>query len=48
LRNGIHPNDAGDVKMSNVWYPAVVRAFEAARKDKSGAVVKEREVNFVA
>jgi len=26
LRDGVHPNDSGDVKMANVWYPAVVRA----------------------
>jgi lysophospholipase L1-like esterase len=44
LRDGVHPNDAGDVKMANVWYPAVVRAFEAAQKDKGGA---RREVEFV-
>jgi hypothetical protein len=31
LRDGVHPNDGGDVKMANVWFPAVVRAFEAAR-----------------
>ena len=48
LRDGVHPNDAGDVKMTNVWYPAVVRAFEAAKNDKSAAVVKERAVKFVA
>ncbi|RYN19973.1 hypothetical protein AA0112_g10915 [Alternaria arborescens] len=34
LRDGVHPNDSGDVKMANVWYPAVVRAFEAARNDR--------------
>jgi lysophospholipase L1-like esterase len=34
LRDGVHPNDSGDVKMTNVWYPAVVRAFEAARTDR--------------
>ncbi|KAL1797126.1 hypothetical protein ACET3X_003732 [Alternaria dauci] len=34
LRDGVHPNDSGDVKMTNVWFPAVVRAFEAARVDK--------------
>ena len=34
LRDGVHPNDSGDVKMANVWYPAVVRAFEAARTDR--------------
>jgi hypothetical protein len=34
LRDGVHPNDAGDVKMLNVWYPALVRAFAAARAGK--------------
>ncbi|KAH6858763.1 SGNH hydrolase-type esterase domain-containing protein [Alternaria alternata] len=34
LRDGVHPNDSGDVKMANVWYPAVVKAFEAARTDR--------------
>ena len=48
LRDGVHPNDAGDVKMLNVWYPAIIRAFEAARKEKEGTVVKEREIKFMA
>ncbi|OAL43542.1 SGNH hydrolase [Pyrenochaeta sp. DS3sAY3a] len=48
LRDGVHPNDAGDVKMLNVWYPAVVRAFEAAKAEKAAAALKEREVKFVA
>lgn len=43
LRDGVHPNDAGDVKMMNVWYPAVVKAFAAAKADKSAM----REVEFV-
>lgn len=34
LRDGVHPNDSGDIKMANVWYPAVVRAFEAAKTDR--------------
>jgi lysophospholipase L1-like esterase len=34
LRDGVHPNDAGDGKMLNVWYPALVRAFAAARAGK--------------
>ena len=49
LRDGVHPNDAGDVKMLNVWYPAIIRAFEAARREKeSTVVVKERKVKFMA
>lgn len=35
LRDGVHPNDAGDVKMLNVWYPAIVRALAAAKADKA-------------
>lgn len=34
-RDGVHPNDAGDTKMMNVWYPALIRAFEAARAEKA-------------
>jgi lysophospholipase L1-like esterase len=45
LRDGIHPNDAGDVKMANLWYPAVVRAFAAAKTEKAGV---KKEVGFVA
>ncbi|KAK0717781.1 SGNH hydrolase-type esterase domain-containing protein [Lasiosphaeria miniovina] len=33
-RDGVHPNDSGDTKMMNIWYPALVKAFEAARADK--------------
>jgi hypothetical protein len=44
LRDGIHPNDSGDTKMSNIWYPAVVKAFAAAKADKSA----KREVEFEA
>ncbi|KAF2824671.1 SGNH hydrolase [Ophiobolus disseminans] len=35
LRDGVHPNDKGDVKMMNVWYPALIRAFDAAAKEKA-------------
>lgn len=34
LRDGIHPNDSGDKKMANVWYPALVNALEVAEADK--------------
>lgn len=47
LRDGVHPNDAGDVKMANVWYPAVVHAFEEANKDKVAAE-GIKEISFVA
>ncbi|GAB1313651.1 SGNH hydrolase-type esterase domain-containing protein [Madurella fahalii] len=36
-RDGVHPNDSGDTKMMNVWYPALIQAFEAARADKQNA-----------
>ncbi|KAF2794189.1 carbohydrate esterase family 3 protein [Melanomma pulvis-pyrius CBS 109.77] len=54
LRDGVHPNDSGDVKMANVWYPAVVTAFAAAKADKVAAMELEaemqakREVEFKA
>jgi lysophospholipase L1-like esterase len=44
LRDGVHPNDKGDEKMTAVWYPAVVRAFEAAKAEK----VNVKEVEFIA
>jgi hypothetical protein len=44
LRDGVHPNAAGDVKMADVWYPALVHAFEVAKADK--AAMRARE--FVA
>jgi hypothetical protein len=44
LRDGVHPNDSGDVKMLNVWYPAIVRAFAAAKAEKS----VKREIEFKA
>ncbi|RYP89804.1 hypothetical protein DL770_004098 [Monosporascus sp. CRB-9-2] len=34
LRDGVHPSNSGDEKMTNVWYPAIVRAFEAAEADR--------------
>jgi lysophospholipase L1-like esterase len=37
-RDGIHPNDGGDAKMVAVWYPAVVRAFEAVRGERTQMV----------
>ncbi|KAM7185907.1 SGNH hydrolase-type esterase domain containing protein [Naviculisporaceae sp. PSN 640] len=35
-RDGVHPNDSGDNKMANIWYPALIKAFEAAKADKHG------------
>ncbi|RYP06111.1 hypothetical protein DL764_003333 [Monosporascus ibericus] len=34
LRDGVHPSNSGDEKMANVWYPAIVRAFEMAKADR--------------
>ncbi|KAI1845929.1 hypothetical protein JX265_011175 [Neoarthrinium moseri] len=46
LRDGVHPNDSGDTKMANVWYPALVHAFEVAKAGK--AAVRDVEVPFTA
>ena len=51
LRDGVHPNDSGDVKMANIWYPAVVNAFALAKADKVAAAAQmeeKREVPFKA
>ena len=45
-RDGIHPNDGGDVKMAGGWYPALIRVFEAFKADKAKAMVVEK--GFVA
>jgi hypothetical protein len=34
LRDGVHPNLAGDAKMANVWYPALIQALYIAKLDK--------------
>ncbi|KAF2183023.1 carbohydrate esterase family 3 protein [Zopfia rhizophila CBS 207.26] len=39
LRDGVHPNDSGDTKMMNVWYPALINAFSVVQKSR----VQERE-----
>jgi lysophospholipase L1-like esterase len=43
LRDGVHPNASGDKKMTDIWYPALIHAFEEAAKDKAG-----NRVEFVA
>ncbi|KAI0391857.1 carbohydrate esterase family 3 protein [Xylariaceae sp. FL0594] len=48
LRDGIHPNQSGDTKMANVWYPALVQALQAAKSDKAGTVAGKVEVPFTA
>ncbi|KAI0152749.1 carbohydrate esterase family 3 protein [Xylariaceae sp. FL1272] len=35
LRDGVHPNMAGDTKMANVWYPAIMNAFAVAQADQA-------------
>ena len=45
LRDGVHPNDSGDTKMANIWYPALVNAFSVAKAEKG---VAKREEVFVA
>lgn len=44
LRDGVHPNAKGDQKMMNVWYPALIQAFAAAKADKAAMA----EQKFVA
>ncbi|KAF2118020.1 SGNH hydrolase-type esterase domain-containing protein [Lophiotrema nucula] len=44
LRDGVHPNDSGDTKMANIWYPAVVNAFSLVKTEKAA----KRETAFVA
>jgi hypothetical protein len=44
-RDSIHPNDSGDTKMMNVWYPALIKAFEAAAADKAAPATA---VKFIA
>jgi len=46
-RDGLHPNAAGDVKMANVWYPAVVNAAKSLGS-RVVATESKREVEFVA
>ena len=46
LRDGVHPNDSGDTKMTNVWYPALVNALATVKAQKEREA--KREVEFVA
>jgi lysophospholipase L1-like esterase len=45
LRDGVHPNDSGDTKMANIWYPAIVNALSIVKAEKGAA---KREEVFVA
>lgn len=52
-RDGIHPNAGGDDKMVNVWLPALLGAFQAARADQvaaqaEAAAAERREMAFIA
>ena len=38
LRDGVHPNAAGDKKMADVWKPALIHAFAVAKADKTAAL----------
>ncbi|KAL5387944.1 hypothetical protein DPSP01_003342 [Paraphaeosphaeria sporulosa] len=40
LRDGVHPNASGDQKMMNVWYPALLQAFAAAKAEQGTTAVK--------
>ncbi|KAF1832870.1 SGNH hydrolase [Decorospora gaudefroyi] len=47
LRDGVHPNNSGDEKMTKVWYPAIVHAFEVVKAERANSTaMTERE--FVA
>ncbi|KAI8625959.1 carbohydrate esterase family 3 protein [Xylariaceae sp. FL1651] len=48
LRDGIHPNKAGDTKMANVWYPALMNAMRVAKADKLAAADAKVELPFTA
>jgi hypothetical protein len=41
MRDGLHPNEAGDVKMADVFYPALLKAFMAAKADTKGSDMEE-------
>ncbi|KAI3324217.1 carbohydrate esterase family 3 protein [Xylariaceae sp. AK1471] len=48
LRDGVHPNKAGDTKMANIWYPALINALQVAKADKLAAATEKVEVPFTA
>ncbi|KAI0001399.1 carbohydrate esterase family 3 protein [Xylariaceae sp. FL0662B] len=48
LRDGVHPNDSGDEKMMNVWYPALVHAFQVAAAEQAAQAAKQVEIPFTA
>ncbi|KAK5637409.1 hypothetical protein RRF57_013121 [Xylaria bambusicola] len=48
LRDGIHPNQSGDTKMANIWYPALMHALQVAKADKLAAASKKIEMSFTS
>ncbi|KAI0505871.1 carbohydrate esterase family 3 protein [Xylaria bambusicola] len=48
LRDGVHPNQSGDTKMANIWYPALLHAFQVAKADKLAAAAKKIEMPFTS
>ncbi|KAI9703943.1 MAG: hypothetical protein M1820_005725 [Bogoriella megaspora] len=48
LRDGIHPNAAGDAKMAAKWYPALVQSINLVNQAREDVQTKKREVDFVA
>ncbi|KAI4136549.1 MAG: hypothetical protein LQ340_008126, partial [Diploschistes diacapsis] len=43
LRDGLHPNRQGDVKMAQRWHPAMVRAALEVMEDRKMEWVMEKE-----
>jgi lysophospholipase L1-like esterase len=39
LRDGVHPNSAGDQLMESRWYPALVNAVNIIRANRTGSTV---------
>ncbi len=48
LRDGVHPNQSGDTKMANIWYPALINALQVAKAEKLAAASEKIEVSFTA
>ncbi|KAI1297994.1 carbohydrate esterase family 3 protein [Xylaria venustula] len=46
LRDGVHPNQSGDTKMANVWYPTLVNALQVAKADRLAASNNKIEMPF--
>ncbi|KAF1919165.1 hypothetical protein BDU57DRAFT_512106 [Ampelomyces quisqualis] len=41
LRDGVHPNNAGDVRILDVWYPVVITAFAVGKAEKSAISLED-------